>query len=67
MASASASYAYLQNQGYIDGSTKPPLVDPSQSCLTWVSSGGNMPTSGGSNPAAVTALDAWAAAGAADN
>ncbi len=37
------------------------------SCLTWVSSGGNMPPGGGSNPQAVTDMNAWAAAGAQDN
>jgi len=66
MGSATKAYSYLQSQGYISG-TSSPLVDPNLSCLTWVSSGGNMPLSGGSNPQAVSELDAWVAAGALDN
>jgi len=66
MGSATAAYAYLQAQGYISG-TSSALVDPNQSCLTWVSSNGNMPPNGGGNAPAVAELDAWAAAGALDN
>jgi hypothetical protein len=66
MGTATKAYSYLQGMGYISGPGSA-LVDPSQSCLTWVSAGGNMPPNGGSNPPAVTALDAWAAAGALDN
>jgi hypothetical protein len=66
MGSATSAYSYLSNQGYISG-TSSALVDPSQSCLTWVSSGGNMPPGGGSNAQAVTDLNAWVAAGAQDN
>jgi hypothetical protein len=66
MGTATKAYSYLQGMGYISG-TSSPLVDPSQSCLTWVSAGGNMPPNGGSNAQAVSDLDAWAAAGALDN
>jgi hypothetical protein len=66
MGSAPKAYSYLQNQGYISGTTSP-LVDPSQSCLTWVNQAGNMPLQGGTNAPAVTELNAWVAAGAQDN
>jgi hypothetical protein len=66
MASATKSYSYLQGLGDIDG-TSSSLVSPSESILTWVSSGGFMPPSGGTNPQAMADLDAWAAAGAQDN
>jgi hypothetical protein len=66
MASATKSYSYLQEKGYIDG-TSSTLVSASRSILTWVSSGGYMPPNGGSNAQAVTDLNAWVAAGAQDN
>jgi len=66
MASASASYSYLKEKGYING-TSSTLVSPSDSILTWVSSSGYMPPSGGSNAQAAAALNAWVAAGAQDN
>ncbi len=62
--SASNTYSWLQGKGYISG-TSSALVDPNQSCLTWY--GGNMPPSGGQNSAAVNDMNAWAAAGAANN
>jgi hypothetical protein len=61
---ASNTYTWLKGKGYISG-TSSALVDPNQSCLSWY--GGNMPPNGGSNSAAVKAMDAWAAAGAANN
>jgi hypothetical protein len=65
MNSAANSYAWLNTQGYIDG-TSSPLVNPAQSCLTWY--GGDMPPGGSpNNPAAVADMNAWAAAGALDN
>ncbi len=63
--SASKSYSWLQGRGYISGANSP-LVDSNQSCLSWY--GGNMPPSGpGSYSAAQKDMDAWAAAGAANN
>lgn len=62
--SASNTYSWLQGKGYISG-TSSAIVDPNQSCLSWY--GGNMPPSGGSNSAAVKDMNAWAAAGAANN
>ncbi len=63
--SKSNLYSWLQSKGYISG-TSSALVDPNQSCLTWY--GGNMPTNGPSSwSAAVTDMNAWAAAGALDN
>ncbi len=62
--SASNTYSWLQGKGYISG-TSSALVDSNQSCLSWY--GGNMPPSGGSNAAAVKDMNAWAAAGAANN
>jgi hypothetical protein len=63
--SASAAYSWLKGKGQIGGS-KPALTDPAQSCLTWY--GGNMPTNGPSQVAnAVNDMNAWAAAGAANN
>jgi hypothetical protein len=66
MASATKSYSYLQEKGYINGSSSS-LVSPSDSILTWVSSSGYMPPSGGSNPQAASELNAWVAAGALNN
>ena len=65
MSSASKGYTWLKGKGYITNASSP-LVDSSQSCLSWF--GGNMPPSGpSSNAAATTAMKAWAAAGAANN
>jgi hypothetical protein len=63
MTTASSAYSWLVSQGFIDGAFSP-LVSPAQSCLTWY--GGDMPPGGTSNPAAVAAMNAWAAAGALD-
>lgn len=58
------SYAWLASQGYM-ARPSPALVDKTQSCLSWY--GGNMPPGGADNQAAVTDMNAWAAAGALDN
>ena len=63
--SPSSSYSYLRGKGYINGAHSP-LVDSSQSCLTWY--GGNMPKNPtGPQPQAVSDMNAWAAAGAQNN
>jgi hypothetical protein len=62
--SSNATYLWLRSQGYITGSS-PALVSTSQSCLSWY--GGNMPPGGGDDAAAVTDMNAWAAAGALNN
>jgi len=62
--SASNLYNWLSGKGYINGPSSK-LVSTSSSCLSWY--GGSMPPGGGSNAAAVSAMNAWAAAGAADN
>ena len=62
--SAKNLYSWLQGKGYISG-TSSPLVDSSQSDLSWY--GGNMPPGGGSSSKAVSDMNAWAAAGALDN
>jgi hypothetical protein len=62
--SASGAYNWLKNKGYISG-TSSALVDPNRSCLTWY--GGNMPTNGATSPQAAKDMNAWAAAGAANN
>ena len=65
MGSPSAAYAYLKVEGYIDGPSSA-LVSTSSSVLTWY--GGYMPPGGGScDSQAVSALNAWVAAGAQDN
>jgi hypothetical protein len=64
MTSAKSGYVWLRSQGFLSGSS-PLLVDPTLSCLTWY--GGDMPPGGGDNPAAVSDMNAWAAAGALDN
>jgi hypothetical protein len=64
MNSASSAYSWLQSQDFIDGAFSP-LVSPAQSCLSWY--GGDMPPGGTDNAAAVTEMDAWAAAGALNN
>jgi hypothetical protein len=62
---AKGTYSWLNGRGYIGGASSA-LCDPSQSCLTWL--GGNMPPGGSySLPAAVTACNSWAAAGALNN
>jgi hypothetical protein len=59
---ATAAYAWLTARGQISG-TSSALGNPSTSCLSWL--GGNMPPGGApSNPTAVSALQAWIAAGA---
>ena len=64
MASATAAYAFLDKEGYIDGTSS--TLATSKSCLTWY--GGFMPPSGSSSdPQAVADIDAWVAAGAQDN
>lgn len=62
--SAKNTYSWLSGKGYISG-TSSALVDSSQSCLSWY--GGNMPPSGPSDAKAVSDMNAWAAAGAANN
>lgn len=62
--SAKNLYSWLQGRGYISGASSA-LVDPSQSCLSWY--GGNMPPSGPNDAKAVTDMNAWATAGAANN
>jgi hypothetical protein len=62
--SATNLYSWLQGRGYISGSSSA-LVDSSQSCLSWY--GGNMPPSGPNDAKAVSDMNAWAAAGAANN
>jgi hypothetical protein len=64
MSSATGAYSWLKSQNYISG-TSSSLVSSFFSCLSWY--GGNMPPGGRSDAAAVTAMDAWAAAGALDN
>ncbi len=61
MGTPDTAYAWLVSQGFIAGAFSP-LVSSAQSCLSWY--GGDMPPGGTSNPAAVSAMDAWAAAGA---
>ncbi len=63
-ASATKLYSWLQSKGYING-TSSSLVNKSKSCLSWY--GGNMPPSGPSDANAVSDMNAWAAAGAANN
>lgn len=62
--SATKLYSWLQGKGYING-TSSTLVNKSKSCLSWY--GGNMPPSGPSDANAVSDMNAWAAAGAANN
>jgi hypothetical protein len=64
MFNASASYSWLQSQGYING--KGSVLVGSGSCLSWY--GGNMPPNGPrSNAQAKTDMAAWAAAGGMNN
>ncbi len=62
--SATKLYSWLQGKGYINGKSSA-LVSTSQSCLSWY--GGNMPPSGPNDAKAVSDMNAWAAAGAANN
>jgi hypothetical protein len=62
--SASSLYTWLKGKGYING-TSSKLTSSSQSILSWY--GGSMPPSGPSDATAVSQMDAWVAAGAADN
>jgi hypothetical protein len=62
--SKSSLYSWLSGKGYISG-TSSALVDSSQSCLSWY--GGNMPPGGPNDAKAVSDMNAWAAAGAANN
>jgi hypothetical protein len=64
MSSATNAYSWLKSSNYING-TSSTLVNPLASDLSWY--GGNMPPGGGSDPQAVTDMNAWAAAGALDN
>lgn len=64
MGNKSQAYSWLQALGYIAGKNSV-LVSPTSSCLSWY--GGNMPIGGGGNPQAKSDMDAWAAAGAANN
>ena len=64
MSSATGAYSWLKSQNYING-TGSSLVSTFLSCLSWY--GGNMPPGGRSDATAVTAMNAWAAAGALDN
>jgi hypothetical protein len=61
---ASALYSWLDGKGYING-TSSKLCSSSQSILSWY--GGSMPPSGPSDATAVSEMNAWAAAGAANN
>jgi hypothetical protein len=62
--SASNLYSWLHSKGYING-TSSKLVSTSSSCLSWY--GGSMPPAGPSDAKAVSDMNAWAAAGAANN
>ena len=62
--SVSSLYTWLKGKGYING-TSSKLTSSSQSILSWY--GGSMPPSGPSDATAVSQMDAWAAAGAANN
>jgi hypothetical protein len=62
--SATGAYSWLKTQNYING-TSSSLVSAFLSCLSWY--GGNMPPGGRTDATAVTAMNAWAAAGALDN
>ena len=65
MGTASASFSWLQAEGYVGGSN-PALDDPSSSCLSWL--GGTMPPGGPTtNKTAQRDLDTWARAGAKNN
>ncbi len=57
-------YSWLNGKGYISGASSR-LTSSSQSCLSWY--GGNMPPGGPSDATAVSEMNAWAAAGAANN
>jgi hypothetical protein len=64
MGSASSAYSWLSGIGQISGASSR-LTGPG-SCLTWY--GGTMPFGGPrSDPQAVSAMNAWAAAGAMNN
>ena len=64
MGTPSSAYTYLQGLGYVGGSS--PRITATGSCLTWY--GGNMPPGGpASNPTAVSLMNAWAAAGGAND
>jgi hypothetical protein len=59
---AAGTCTWLTKKGQITGSPNPPLTNTSSSDLTWF--GGFMPKDGpSSDPAAVTAFNAWSAAG----
>jgi hypothetical protein len=64
MSTASGAYSWLQQLGYINGTSS--KLTKTGSCLTWY--GGNMPTFGYSLPTAGKCpLEAWVAAGAKNN
>jgi hypothetical protein len=65
MSSASSAYSWLQGRQQIDGTSSPPIVSTSQSCLSWFT--GNMPPNGPSDQNAVNDMNAWAAAGGQNN
>jgi hypothetical protein len=60
----SGMYSFLQGKGQLGGAS-PALTSSSTSCLSWY--GGNMPPLGPQSVAAVSEMNAWAAAGAKDN
>jgi hypothetical protein len=62
--SATNLYSWLHSKGYING-TSSKLVSTSSSCLSWY--GGSMPPAGPKDAKAVSDMNAWAAAGAANN
>jgi hypothetical protein len=63
MSDAATTYSWLAQRGYIAG-PQSALVG-SNSCLRWF--GGNMPPRGASDTDAARELEAWVAAGAANN
>jgi hypothetical protein len=60
---ASSTYSWLAQRGYIAGAQS--ALIGSNSCLRWF--GGNMPPRASKDEDAVRDLEAWVAAGAADN
>jgi hypothetical protein len=63
MSDAATTYSWLAQRGYIAGAQS--ALIGSNSCLRWF--GGNMPPRGSSDVDAVRDLEAWVAAGAANN
>jgi hypothetical protein len=63
MSDAASTYSWLAQRGYIAGAQS--ALVGSNSCLRWF--GGNMPPRGAGDAEAVRDLEAWVAAGAANN